>query len=185
MLLTVGSAVGGLLVWEAAGTTRELLVAARSIPAGHVLEPADLRAVEVGAADGVSVVAAGAAAELVGRPASIPVPAGALIPAEVASGAGVLPPRGWAVVSVAVAPGVVPPQAGPGATVRVLPVEEPAAAIPGRPVLPRGWDAVLLSVEPSGSGGVSVVSLQVTEADAAAVAAAAAKVAVVVLAGPR
>lgn len=184
MLLTVGSTVFGLAVWNGSGTTRELLVAARAIPAGHVVEPADLRPVRVGAAEGVSAVAATGASGLVGRTASVPVAAGALIPADLVSGAGVLPPSGWAVVAVAVGPGVVPPEAGPGAAVRILPTPTPGVQSAG--VSPgRGWDAVLLGVAAAGSGETSVVSLQVLEVDAAEVTAAGADIAIVVLAEPR
>ena len=62
------------------GCDRELLGAARSIPAGHVVTASDVRAVAVGGAEGVSVVPAEQAASVVGRAASVPVAAGALHP---------------------------------------------------------------------------------------------------------
>lgn len=183
VLITAGSATAGLVIWGGSGSTRELLVAARPIAAGHVIEPADLRPVSVGAAEGVSAIAVRDAAAVVGRPASVPVAAGALLPADVVRGAGVLPPAGRAVVSVAVPAGVVPPQAGPGAPVRVLPA--PSGVAPsGQVVAARGWDAVLLGVAAARSGDTVVVSLQVAEGDAAGVVSAGSKIAVVVLSGP-
>lgn len=182
-LLTVGSTVFGLVVWNGSGTTRELLVAARAIPAGHVMEPADLRPVRVGAAEGVSAVAATGASDLVGRTASVPVAAGALIPADLVAGAGVLPPPGWVVLSVAVGPGVVPPEAGPGSAVRVLPTPAPGAPGTGAST-GRSWEAVLIGVA-AWSGETAVVSLQVLEVDAAGVTAAGADIAIVVLSEPR
>ena len=55
----------------------ELLVAARSIPAGHVVTASDVRAVAVGGAEGVSVAWAEQATSVVGHTASVPVAAGA------------------------------------------------------------------------------------------------------------
>lgn len=186
VVITAGSALAGLVVWDSSGWSRELLVAARPIPAGHVVEVADLRTVRVGGAEGVSVVPAEKAAGLVGRAAAVPVAAGALIPADLATAAGLLPPAGQVLAAVALRPGAVPPQAGPGAAVRVLPAPvgpgEPAAG--SRPA--GGWQAVLVGVEQARSGDGSVlVSLQVAEADAAALAAAGSGVTVVVLSGVR
>lgn len=184
LLATVGCATAGLVLWGTAVETRELLVAARAIPAGHVVEAVDLRAVSVGVADGVSAVRASDAQDVLGRPATVPVAAGSLIPQDLVSGAGVLPPPGSVVVSVAVPPGVLPPQAGPGSPVRVLPVangRSPSGA--STSIVGRGWDAVLLGVEPTGSGEVTVMSLQIAEADAPGLTAAGADIAVIVLPG--
>ncbi len=184
LLITVGCATAGLVLWGTAGETRELLVAARAIPAGHVVESADLRAVSVGIADGVSALLATDARDVLGRSATVPVAVGSLIPQDLASGAGVLPPPGSVVVSVAVAPGVVPPQAGPGSPVRVLPVADRRSPVGASPAIAgRGWDAVLLGVEPTGSGEVAVMSLQIAEADAPGLTAAGADIAVIVLPG--
>lgn len=184
VLLTVGSGLAVLVLSTGSGGSRELLVAARSIPAGHVIERADLRAVSVVGAEDVSAVRSGEVGQLLGRAASVPVAAGALIPADVVRGAGVLPPPGQVLLSIAVGPGVVPPMAGPGAAVRVLSAPlagtQPAPAAVG-----KGWDAVLVDVRRAGSGETSVVSLQVAEADAAALAAAGDAISVVVLSGPR
>jgi len=180
VLLSAGSAVAGLVVWSDAGATRELLVAARAIPAGHVVAATDVRAVAVGGAEGVSAVPAEQAASVVGRAASVPVPAGALLPAEVVAGAGVVPPPGSAVVAKAVGPGVVPPLAGPGAAVRVYPAPADGASGVGARS-GSGWDAVVLGVDPGVSGEQSVVSLQVADQDAAAVVAAGSRIAIVVV----
>jgi SAF domain len=184
VLLSAGSAVVGLVVWSDAGAARELLVAARSIPAGHVVTESDVRVVAVGGAEGVSVVPAEQASSVVGRAASVPVAAGALLPAEVVGDAGVLPPPGSAVVSKAVGPGVLSPLAGPGATVRVYPA--PADGTPGVGARSgSGWDAVVLGVDPGVSGEQSVVSLQVADQDAAAVVAAGSRIAIVVVSAGR
>ncbi len=189
VLLTAGCAAVGLVGWSAAGATTDLLVAARPIPAGHVLEAGDMRPVAVGAGEGVSAVPAAAASRLLGRPANIPVPAGALIPADLVDGtAGVLPPAGSVVLAKAVRPGVVPPLAAPGSQVRILPApsETQAGVVsPAPEPAGAGWSAVLLSVEPAASGGDAVISLQVAEADAAPLVAAGSQVAVVVLAPAR
>ena len=180
VLLSAGSAVVGLVVWSDAGATRELLVAARSIPAGHVVTASDVRVVAVGGAEGVSVVPAEQATSVVGHTASVPVAAGALLPADVVADAGVLPPPGSAVVAKAVGPGVVPPLAGPGATVRVYPA--PADGTSGVGARSgSGWDAVVVGVDPGVSGEQAVVSLQVADQDAAAVVAAGSRIAIVVV----
>lgn len=186
VVITTGSALAGLVLWDSSSSSRELLVAARAIPAGHVVEGEDLRAVRLRGAEGVSVVPVEEAAGLVGRAAAVPVAAGALIPADLVDAPGLLPPSGQILAAVALRPGAVPPQAGPGAAVRVLPAPagQGAPAVTGRPV--GGWQAVLVGVEParSGDGGV-LVSLQVAEADAVSLAAAGSDVTVVVLSGTR
>lgn len=186
VVITAGSALAGLVVWDSSSSSRELLVAARAIPAGHVVGGADLRAIRLGGAESVSVVPVEEAAGLVGRAAALPVAAGALIPADLVDARGLLPPDGQVLAAVALRPGAVPPQAGPGAAVRVLPApaDQGAPAGLGRPL--GGWQAVLVGVEParSGDGGV-VVSLQVAEADAASLAAAGSDVTVVVLSSTR
>ncbi len=184
VLLSAGAAVAGLVVWSGAGATRELLVADRAIAAGHVMTPTDVRAVAVGGAEGVSVVPAELASSVVGRSASVPVAAGALLPADVVGDAGVLPPPGSAVVAKALGPGVLPPMAGPGAAVRVYPA--PADGTSGVEARSgSGWNAVVLGVEPGVSGDQSVVSLQVADRDVAAVVAAGSRIAIVVVAADR
>lgn len=183
LFLVAGSVVAGLTLWGEAGATREVLVAARPITAGHVLGRADLRAVALGGTEGVSVVAASDAARLVGAVATVPMPAGAVIPADVTR-AGLLPPAAQAVVSVALPAGAVPALASPGSPVRLF-----AIPVTGRPapigVPESGWPAVLVAVAPGGSGAAITVSLQVAEQDAGAILEAGDGVRVVVVNGDR
>lgn len=179
VLLVLVCAVAFLLITVQSGGRRAVLVLARPVTVGQVLTVADLRPVDVGVDDGaVGVVAADAAASVVGRPAATSLPAGALLsPALV--GAPLLPGPGQAVVAVAVKPGQVPAEVSAGAAVLV--VAQPAASpLPGA-ALPGsvrsadsvpGWSAVVTSVSPSSADGqVMVASLRMRQADAREVAA--------------
>ncbi|MGW3627533.1 SAF domain-containing protein [Streptomyces sp. NPDC000880] len=115
----VVSAVGFTLVAQVVGERDRVLVLARDVPAGRVLKPGDLRAVEV-AAD-VGVVPLADRATVLGRRAKVPLVAGALLaPGQVGTSVD-FPPKGFSQVALAVEPGGAPPDLARGERVAVLP----------------------------------------------------------------
>ena len=175
VLLVLACAIAFLLITVQSGGRRAVLALARPVTVGQVLTVADLRPVDVGVDDGaVGVVAADAAASVVGRPVATSLPAGALLsPALV--GAPLLPGPGQAVVAVAVKPGQVPAEVAAGAAVLV--VAQPAASpLPGSGTVGSadaapGWAAVVTSVSSPADGQVTVASLRMSEESAREVAA--------------
>ncbi|MER6121764.1 SAF domain-containing protein [Streptomyces sp. NPDC001795] len=115
----VVSAVGFTLVIQAVGERDQVLVLARDVPAGQVLKPSDLRAVEVAADAGV--VLATERGSVLGRRASVPLVAGSLLaPGQVGTSAA-FPPSGFSQVALAVEPGGAPPDLARGERVAILP----------------------------------------------------------------
>ncbi|MCL9794025.1 SAF domain-containing protein [Frankia sp. AgKG'84/4] len=167
---------------------REVLLVTRAVPAGHLLAVGDVRAVSVVADPGVDLVPAGRAAEVVGRPAAVPLMAGSFLSAG--SVGRRLLPEGARLVGASLKAGAFPPGLAAGDRVSVLVTGDTAGPSDGGvSVAPAGSsvDGVVATVEegPAGSGGL-VVSVQVGSGDADRVArAAAAGQVVLVLRGSR
>jgi len=169
VLLVVGCALGFADASLSLASHEAVLVVAQPLAAGQVLTSSDLRAVKVSTGTGLDVVPVGAEASVVGRPAVVPLVAGALLTrGEV----GAAPPAnaGEDVVAVGLKAGLFPPGLAPGDRVQVVPVvtsSSSTATAPGSPV-----DATVLGVEaaPAASGAATVFSLQVAKTDADAVA---------------
>ena len=81
LLLVAVAVAGGLALWRQAQVTVPVVVALREIPAGHVLEAADLGLTQARLEGPLAVLSLGETElpALVGRTATSPIPAGALI----------------------------------------------------------------------------------------------------------
>ncbi|WP_300015844.1 hypothetical protein [Pseudonocardia sp.] len=166
ILLVLACAVGALALTLQLGGTRPVLATARAVTVGEVLTAADVRQVVLPADSDVRAVDAGSAPSLIGRPLAYSVPAGVLLTPESFGGAAA-PPAGQAVVAVALDAGRLPLEAAPGDRVSVV-----AAPADGADrAVPRAWSGVVTSVEPSDTGQLTVVSVQLAEAPAREVAA--------------
>ncbi len=166
-LVVVVCAVGFAVGWAHAGDRRPVLALVRPVAAGELLTAADLAVVRAGVSGPVSLVPASQEPTMVGRPAAVPLPAGALLaPGDV--GLPVLG-AGQQELGVAVKPGQYPPDLSAGQTVSVLSTPAPAAAgssasssaSSSAAALPVG-QAVVLAVDPSTTAGVTVVELRLS-----------------------
>ena len=169
VLLVVGCALGFADASLSLASHQDVLVVAQPLAAGQVLTSSDLRAVRVSTGTGLDVVPTGAQASVVGRPAAVPLVAGALL-TEGEVGAGSPANAGKDVVAVALKAGLFPPGLAPGDRVQVVPVvtsSSSTATAPGNPV-----NATVLGVEPApaASNAATVFSLQVASTDADGVA---------------
>jgi hypothetical protein len=125
-MLIVGLGVLGYWFYAQAAAKVPVLMAAREIPAGHVITSSDLTTVDV--AGGVTAVAASHQSEVVGHTAAVAIlPRTPVQLAMLATGSTL--PAGQALVGVATAPGQIP-SAGlaPGDTVVVLRLPQKTAA---------------------------------------------------------
>ena len=177
-VLLVGGAMIGFGLWSTSlGHRREVLVAARELPAGHVVTDRDLRTVRIGTSDSVSIVPAGARSQVLGKTTRVTVPSGAFLSLdEVTSGSAVA--DGKAVVGAILAPGAVP-AGGVRVGDRVVVISAPtgSSAIGETDPATAVATAEVFGVEPApvsstSAGGVSV-ALLVDQAEAVDVSAAA------------
>jgi hypothetical protein len=149
----------------------EALVAARPLAPGQVIADADLGVVEV-AGGGLALVPASDRAAVVGRPAAVAIPQGALLtPASVGEPAGL--GRGEAVVGLALKAGQHPGGLRAGDRVAVVDTEG-AAPAGARDGLPRTIteEATVVSAVPGDGTATTAVSLRVPRAAADAIVAA-------------
>ena len=174
VLLVVGCALAFGVASVRASHGEDVLALARSVPAGHVVQPGDLRVVKVTPTAGLDPVPAVSESSTVGRPAAVALVAGTLLtPADLGTPSG----GSGDVVAVALKAGAYPPSLGPGGRVDVVPVvggsSSGSAPVSGQS---GSIGAVVVSVDatPAGSSADAVVSLQVNPADADEVAALAA-----------
>ena len=174
VLLVVGCALAFGVASVRASHGEQVLAVARSVPAGHVVQPGDLRVVKITPTAGLDPVPALSESSTVGRPAAVALVAGTLLtPADLGTPSG----GSGDVVAVALKAGAYPPSLGPGGRVDVVPVVGSSSS-GSAPVSGQSGSigAVVLSVDatPAGSSADAVVSLQVNPADADEVAALAA-----------
>lgn len=113
------SAVGFTLIASALGERSDVLVVARDVPAGHVLEAGDLRSVQVAAESGVVPVAD--RARVVGRQARVPLVRGSMLSERQFGVRAAFPPKGQSEVALAVEAGGASPELARGQRVAVLP----------------------------------------------------------------
>ena len=164
-LMVVCSLLFGLWALRVDPATSVLAVA-RPVPAGAAITEADLQVVRVVPDPGMAVVTEAERATVVGRTATVPLVAGALLaPGHV--GAAKWPPAGESVVGVPVAAGRMPAGLSLGSRVSVLVPGGDAAEV--RPPVVSGS---VVAVEPPSVAGVSTVSLLLATDDALQVAAA-------------
>lgn len=170
VVLIVGFAALGYWAYARAGGKVEVLVAAREIPAGHVITATDLTSTPV--AGGITAVAADHLDEVVGHSAAVTILARTPVQlAMVTTGAAL--PAGDVLVGVAESPGQMP-SAGlsPGDVVEVLqlPAKTSPSSSVGSPVLAT---ATVFDVRdnPAAEGG-SLLTLEVPKSAAYPVTAA-------------
>jgi hypothetical protein len=110
LLLVFGSGLA-FAAWSHATSSRvAVLVAATDIDAAEVIDPSALRTEEVAAGPGVDRVTADRRAELVGKTARGPIPAGTLLAPSMVSDGPVVP-DGQTVIGAVRAPGAYPTEA--------------------------------------------------------------------------
>lgn len=176
-LLVIGAMIGFGLWSTSLGHRREVLVAARELPAGHVVTDRDLRTVRIGTSDSVAVIPATDRDRVLGKTMKVTVPSGGFVSLdEVTSGSAVA--DGKAVVGAVVAPGAVP-AGGVRVGDRVVVISAPtsASATGDTDAATAVATAEVFGVEPApvsstSAGGVSV-ALLVDQAETVDVSAAA------------
>ena len=125
VMLVVGFAALGAWFYSHAGAKVPVLFAARDIPAGHVIERADLTTVSV--AGGVTAVAGNHLSEVVGHTATVEILARTPVQLSMLTTAAPLA-ASQALVGVAAAPGQVPSSGlTPGTAVEVLQLPQKTA----------------------------------------------------------
>lgn len=173
VVLVVGCALAFAVASLRMSTGMEVLAVAQPVPAGQALTASDLRVVRLSRAEGLKPVLAGLEGSVLGRPAAVALVPGTLL---VSGDVGSPPPvgAGYATVALALKAGAFPPSLGPGAQVAVVPVTTSSPSGGGSPLTGslRTVQAVVVEVSqaPSGSSADSVITLQVSPADAAQVA---------------
>ncbi|MCR6488275.1 hypothetical protein M8542_36140 [Amycolatopsis sp. OK19-0408] len=163
---------GGTVWWTTSTQDRTpTLAVARAVTVGHVLSMADLRTVDVSASAGTVLVPADEAAGVLGRPMATNLGPGALLTPD-AVGAAQLPVPGRAIVAVGVKPGQFPPALTAGApiTAIVTAAGTQPATTGQAPVAGTTWRAIVAGVAPAATDQTTVVSLDLSAADAEALA---------------
>jgi hypothetical protein len=171
------AAVLGAVVFGAVGLRNDpgvdVLAVARPVTAGAVITDADLRVVHLVPDPALQVFLASQRSTVVGRVAAVPLAAGSLLTAG-QLGTVVDPPAGQSVIAVGVKTGHAPVTAlAAGASVMVLVI--PTGG--GAPLAQAS--AVVRSVEPTDTAGVTVVTLQLAAVAAVQVASASGEVSLV------
>jgi hypothetical protein len=182
LLLVAVSTTAFAVISMTAGQRQAVLALAQPVLVGHVLSPPDLREVSIAVDPGVATVSVSEAPRVVGRMMATSLPAGSLLTPGVL-GDGSVPSPGRAVAALALKPGQFPPELAPGARVSVVSLPGPTPGTPSRPDSARTWPATAISVTGRANEPVTVVSVELSEADAGQVAAVpAGQVSVVLLA---
>jgi hypothetical protein len=175
VLVVFASAAGFVAFNTAATDTTPVLMVARPVAMGQPLSSADVRVVDVRLAAGVEAIPAGEVDLVVGRPAAVPLLAGALLTREQVGPAAV-PQAGEVLVAVSVP---LPP-AGLAAGARVRVLVAPGGGTAGAAATDEGQVGVLATatatvaeVGPVDGTGGRVVSLLLRSVDGEQVATAA------------
>jgi hypothetical protein len=172
VVLVLGCAAAGVWWMSSHDNRIPVLAITRPVTVGQTLTAGDLRAVDVSAADGVTLVPADHASTVLGRPMATTLGPGALLtPASV--GVVAIPADGQAVTAIGVKAGQFPPELAAGSPVTVIvnaagPTTGGASA--GGPAPGASWPATVVSVSHPGTEQTTVVSLSLDTAAAAAVA---------------
>lgn len=145
-----------------------VLALARDVQAGQVLSAADLRVARI-SGEGVSALAAGGSAAVVGQTMTATLPAGTLLNDSMLSPTP-LPAAGLQLVAVAVKAGGAPVEATLGRDVTLVRVETAAAPTGGTGPTVLVARARVVSVQTETTSGLLVLSVQVPAAAAPAVA---------------
>jgi hypothetical protein len=174
VVLVAGCSVGGLVAGQVLGHRESVLVLARPVTAGHVLSAEDVRDVSVSADSGLAVVRASDELTVVGRQIAYGLPAGAVLTRDLL-GTPQVPQPGQGVAAVGLKAGQFPPGLTPGTRVAVLVTPNngttTSATGVGAPQTSQ-WIATVTAVVPDANNALTVVSLQLADADARALASA-------------
>jgi hypothetical protein len=151
------------------GSRQDVLVTAKSLAAGAVLNPSDLTTAAISGGSGVAFVTTDEEQSVIGRPLSVPVAAGVPITTgEVGAPSSVV--AGSDIVAVLVKPGAFPPALSPGAKVEVVPVPPTGSLTAPSSTKPVRATVLSIGTAPSDTNGGTVIGLQVASSDAATVA---------------
>jgi hypothetical protein len=82
VLITLGSALGFVILWINAGDRQPVLALANDVQAGEQIQADDLRVVRVSFGSGITPVAASAQDQVIGKPAAVDLLAGTLLTAD-------------------------------------------------------------------------------------------------------
>lgn len=179
-VLLVGlSALLAAWVFNATSKTMSVMVAARDIEPGEVIDSSDLRVVEMGRTGGLRAIQPSQQNLILGRAARGPIPDGTVLNTDLFADRGQVIPAGFVVVGAALEAGAAPTsRLSPGDEVDLLGVAKSAAATPGEASTAASLGSgTVWSVERVGSGSTSSklwVSVLVSSATQTAVAQAAA-----------
>jgi hypothetical protein len=165
-------ALGGLgaaYLAQVVGQTVAVVAVARDVPAGEVIERADLAVANVSADPALRPVAASDLGTLVGQRAAVALPAGSLLTSAAVTDQ-VVPPSGRSLVGVALMAGQLPAEPlRAGDEVRIVETPVNQGEPPG--VTPATIDGVVVSVSPPDETGLIVVDVMVPSGQAADLAA--------------
>ncbi len=120
LALVVSCALAASISLSRLSGTTSVLVVARDVPAGRVLEGADLRVVELGNSNGVDSVRASDEPSLIGHPAAVSLLAGALLTRQEVGSPAIVAGPNEAVIAIAARPGQFPPGVAVGNQVRAI-----------------------------------------------------------------
>jgi SAF domain len=174
-----GAALGVLLVavcafgvasWASTvGHRTQVVVVTREVPAGSVIQAADLTTAGVAADHEVSAIPASAAAQEVGRVARVELLPGSLLErSQVGTGPAI--PAGSSVVGLDLKGGAFPAQIGSGSAVEVVSTPSEGNTLPAGTVLAQS--ATVLSVAANQDGTSTLISIVVPAGEASAIASA-------------
>lgn len=170
VLLIVVCAAGGVFTAMQMGGRQSVLALARPVAVGQIMSPQDLKQVSIAVDSGMDVMPASAEATVVGHPVAYSLPAGSLVTRSVL-GAPQVPPFGKAIAALGLKPGQFPPDLSPGTTVAVLTTPMQSATV-GAGGQSSSWAGVVTGISSGPNDQTTVVSLQLSEADARALASA-------------
>jgi Flp pilus assembly protein CpaB len=182
ILCIAGGALAGVIAYKSGSSRQSVLAASHALPAGHVLEPGDLRVVDISTDGGLALVLASDEDSVLGRPVGVPVAAGApLTNSEL--GSTPVAGAGQAVLGVLCKAGQYPPSLAPGDMVELVDTggvlgragQSASATASGAPVVPT-LTAIVVGVDPPSDTATvgMIVSLRLSASDAPSVARAAA-----------
>ena len=165
-------ALGGLgaaYLAQVVGQTVAVVAVARDVPAGEVIERADLAIANVSVDPALRPVAAGDLSTLVGQRAAVALPAGSLLTSAAVTDQ-VVPPSGRSLVGVALTAGQLPAEPlRSGDEVRIVETPVNQGEPPG--TTPATIAGVVVSVSPPDETGLTVVDVMVPSGQAADLAA--------------
>ncbi|MFE9748255.1 hypothetical protein ACFYOT_25395 [Saccharothrix saharensis] len=169
VLLVITCAGGGVLAMTHRDDTKSVLALAQPVAVGQVLTAQHLTERSLTFDSNLGLIPATEASTVVGVPASFSLPEGSLVTRSML-GPPQSPPRGRAIAALGLKPGQFPPELSPGTAVLVLATPTPGMGT--EEAQHSSWAAVVVDLVAGESGQNTVVSLQLTEADARAMASA-------------